>query len=162
MSRVPPTLTNYRVPRAVLDDTGALLRERGLLGFEAVVLWIGRVDSPTEATVLAAVRPGQVAYRSDDGCAVEVPPDALSEIISLLPAETFVLARVHTHPGAAYHSPVDDANMLIAHEGAISIVVPDFARDPVELTRCSVNELRHSTGWRELPPDDVDAAFEVS
>lgn len=161
MAKVPATLSQYLVPAEVVVQTGDLLRERGERGLEAVVLWLGRVLSDEKAMILAAVRPGQVAYGGPEGCAVEVPPDALSEIISLLPDSVFVLARVHTHPGRAYHSPVDDTNMLIAHRGAISIVVPDFAREPVDLGRCSVNELRDD-GWRELAPSEVAQRFEVT
>ncbi|MGI5180133.1 hypothetical protein ACQEVZ_27785 [Dactylosporangium sp. CA-152071] len=161
MSRVPPTLEVYAIPHGVLEDTGALLRERGVLGLEAVVLWLGQVDGPRNASIITAVMPGQIAYRSDAGCAVEVPPEALSDIVRLLPDGVFVLVRIHTHPGAAYHSPVDDTNMLIAHQGAISIVVPDFAATPIDLTRCSVNELRHPTGWRELTDKEVARRFEV-
>jgi hypothetical protein len=162
MSRVPPTLSTYTIPLQVLEETGDLLREPGLHGFEAVVLWVGTVDDETSATVRAAVRPGQTAIRGDQGCGVEVPPDALSALISALPHGVFVLARLHTHPGEAYHSPVDDTNMLIAHEGALSIVVPDFARAPLDLRACSVNELRSASGWRELDVDEVDRRFLIS
>ena len=162
MSRVPPTLSTYTIPHRVLEDTRDLLREPGLQGFEAVVLWVGTVDDETSATVRAAVRPGQTAVRGDQGCAVEVPPEALSALISALPPEVFVLARIHTHPGEAYHSPVDDTNMLIAHEGAVSIVVPDFATAPLDLHACSVNELRSASGWRELNGDEVHRRFLIS
>lgn len=162
MARVPPTLSVYAIPSRVLEDTRELLREPGLQGFEAVVLWVGTVDNETSASVRAAVRPGQTAYRSDEGCAVEVPPDALSSLISALPEGMFVLARVHTHPGEAYHSPVDDRNMLIAHEGAISIVVPDFAGAPFDLRACSVNELRSASGWRELDLEEIERRFLIS
>lgn len=162
MSRVPPTLCTYTVPRRVLEETRELLRGPGRDGFEAVVLWVGIVEDELAATVRAPVRPGQTAYRSDQGCAVEVPPDALSALISALPPGVFVLARLHTHPDEAYHSPVDDTNMLIAHEGALSIVVPDFAAAPLDLRACSVNELRAGTGWRELDVDEVERRFAFS
>lgn len=162
MSRVPPTLCTYTIPRPVLQETHELLRGPGLRGFEAVVLWVGTVDDETSATIRAAVRPGQKAYRSDQGCAVEVPPDALSALISALPPGVFVLARLHTHPGEAYHSPVDDTNMLIAHEGALSIVIPNFATAPLDLRACSVNELRSRSGWRELDADEVARRFVLS
>lgn len=162
MSRVPSTLSTYRIPRQVLENTRELLLERGLLGFEAVVLWVGTVDDETSASIIAAVCPGQTAYRSEQGCAVEVPPDALSELISALPEGVFVLVRLHTHPGEAYHSPMDDTNMLVAHEGAISIVVPDFATAPLDLGDCSVNELRSASGWRDLEADEVKRRFLIA
>lgn len=161
MTRIPPTLTTYLVPRHVLETTGDLLRGPGLDGFEAVVLWVGAVLDEERASVAGAVRPGQRAHRGEHGCAVEVPPEALSELISALPENMVVLARLHTHPTDAYHSPVDDTNMLIAHEGAVSIVVPNFAAAPIELVQCSVNELRAGAGWRELEPADVQRRFVI-
>jgi hypothetical protein len=161
MSRIPATLYRYVVPSAVLTKTRELLRERGELGLEAVVVWLGQVLDEHTGLITGALRPGQVAFRNDLGCAVEVPPDALSELIRILPEQTFVLVRLHTHPAEAYHSPVDDTNMLISHNGAISIVVPHFARDPLDLTRCSVNHLVHGVGWVELTSDEVTERFEV-
>lgn len=162
MTRIPPTLFTYEVPRHVIDDSWDLLREPGEQGFEAVVLWVGTVHDETTASVVAAVRPGQRAMSGDGGCAVEVPPEALRQLISALPDHIVVLVRLHTHPGEAYHSPVDDTNMLIAHEGAISIVVPDFAVAALDLATCSVNELRSQDGWRELEPEEVTERFPIT
>lgn len=161
MSVVPPTLARYLIPEAVLVETRELLQERGALGVEGVVLWVGCVLSAETAEVSLAFMPPQVAYQSSDGLAVEVPQDALSELIAALPDDVFVLARVHSHPGEPFHSPLDDTNMLIAHEGAVSVVVPDFARDPINLERCSVNVLHHGRGWVELDRDEIRDRFEV-
>lgn len=161
MTRVPETLRNYVVAARVLSETRELLAEPGAEQMEAVVVWIGTIDNDTSAHIVAAVRPGQIAYRSAAGCAVEVPQDALTELISVLPTGYVVLVRLHTHPGEAYHSEVDDTNMLIAHRGAISIVVPDFARLPLDLNACSINELQPDGRWVELSQGEVADRFEV-
>lgn len=161
MTRVPPTLRCYVVPSQVLNESRELLRGPGADGLESVVVWVGTVVDDTTARIVAAIRPGQIAYRSEAGCAVEVPPQALSELIAAMPRGFLVLARLHTHPGEAFHSHVDDTNMLISHQGAISIVVPNFARDHLDLARCSVNELRHDAGWIELDASEVADRFEV-
>ena len=74
----------FVVPKVVLDVTQRMLRGRGELGLEAVVLWLGRTVDTEKCRVLTAVMPGQIAYRGDAGCAVEVPRDALSQLISSL------------------------------------------------------------------------------
>lgn len=152
-------------PRVFLSD-GLLERTRELLagpgadGYEAVVVWVGRREPEQPIEALVAVRPGQIAYRGTDGCAVEVPPDALTALIATLPPDLSIVARVHTHPTEAYHSAVDDTNMLISHEGALSIVVPNFARAArLELRHCSVNELDHDLGWVELTSREVAERF---
>ena len=49
--------------------------------------------------------------------------------------------------------------MLISHVGAISIVVPFFARGSIDLARCSVNELSDDHLWRELSDQEVQKRF---
>lgn len=161
-SRLPESLSRYRVPAAVLALTRGLLRRAGERGFEAVVLWVGTVADDLTADVGTAFAPRQVAYRSDDGCAVEVPPEEIGNLVAALRPGQFVLARVHTHPGAAYHSPVDDLNLLVGHVGAISVVVPYFAVAPrLNLELCSVNVLQADGSWSELSPAAVRDRFEV-
>lgn len=157
--RVPATLTNYTVPAELLDATAIFLRERGLKGVEGVVLWLGRALTGTDAEIVQAYIPAQKAYRSEHGLAVAVDRADLSRLIRELPHGLFALARVHSHGKEAYHSSTDDRNMLIAHPGAISIVVPHFAVDGLDLLRCSVNELIHGSGWRELSVEEVKQRF---
>ena len=158
---VPATLRTYRVPGRVLERTAVFLRERGARGAEGVVLWLGEPISDESAEILGAYVPEQVAYVTERGVAVEVTRDGLTRLIASLPSGVFVLVRVHAHPEDAYHSELDDQNMLISHPGAISIVVPYFADGPLDLSRCSVNELVHGEGWRELSPTEVAARFLV-
>jgi hypothetical protein len=158
---LPPTLRRYTVPARVLEDTRQLLTEPGSQGLEGIVVWIGVPADAEHAVVLGAMRPRQIAYRSEQGLSVEVPPDALMELIAALPEGTAIVVRVHTHPGDAYHSDLDDTNMLISHEGAVSIVVPRFAVEPISLEACSVNVLDHQTGWHELSVGQIRERFEV-
>lgn len=160
--KIPPTLRNYVIPQHVLDETREFLRERGEHGVEGVVLWLGEISDDETGAVLAAYIPEQIGRRSELGVSVEVTAEGLTRLISALPTGVFVLIRVHSHPTGAYHSDLDDDNMLISHPNAISIVVPDYGRDPIALARCSINELHHAEGWVELDPADVRARFQVA
>jgi hypothetical protein len=159
---IPPTLRNYVIPQRVLDATRAVLVDRGEHGVEGVVLWVGELIDDETGKILAAYVPEQIAHRSSYGVSVEVTQAGLTRLISELPEGVFVLVRVHSHPSEAFHSDLDDENMLISHENAISIVIPFFARDPIELELCSVNELHHGSGWVELDPDAVRRRFRIT
>jgi hypothetical protein len=159
--KIPPTLRNYVIPQHVLDKTCAFLRERGERGVEGVVLWLGEIVDDETGSVLGAYVPEQIAHRSELGVAVEVTQEGLTRLIAGLPESVFVLIRVHSHPTNAFHSDLDDHNMLISHANAISIVVPDFAQEPIVLERCSVNELHHDEGWVELNRADIRARFRI-
>ncbi len=156
---IPPTLHRLRISRRLLRDTRDLLAASGEQGFEAVVLWLGRILSAEEGRVELAYFPRQVAYHTEDGLAVEIPVEEWTELALRLPPSVFVLAKVHSHAEDAYHSPTDDANPYLCHEGAFSIVVPRFAREPLDnLARCSANMLQEGR-WGELSAAEVRQAF---
>lgn len=159
--QVPPTLEYYSVPQPVIELTAAFLALRGRSGVEGTVLWLGEVVDDAHATITEPLVPEQIAYRTERGLAVEVTGSGLTRLIESLSPGVFVLARVHSHGEAAYHSETDDQNMIVSHEGAISIVVPDFARDGLDLLRCSVNELRRGRGWVALGEAEVRRRFQV-
>ncbi len=152
---IPPTLRQLIVPRRVLEETHILLSGPGEEGCEATVLWLGTVVTAVAARVEAAYFPRQVAYRARFGLAVEIPVEEWTDLALRLPARRFVLAKLHTHAGRAYHSEVDAANPYLCHEGAIAITVPNFARGPLGgLEGWSVNALREGQ-WVELRPGEV-------
>ena len=161
LDHVPPTIERYELNHHILEETWQLLAEPGREYVESVVLWLGSVPEATRATVVAAIRPPQIAYRSPEGLAVEVPQDVLTQLIASLPDGVHVLIRVHSHPAEAYHSATDDRNMIIGHVGAISVVVPHFATGPADLATCSINVLESNGRWRELGGDEVEATFTV-
>ena len=62
------------------------------------------------------------------------------------------VARIHSHPGDAFHFPADDANPVISFEGGLSIVVPFFGLGLRRgLDACAVY-LFHEGQWVELEP----------
>lgn len=151
----------FRIPVSVLGETQEALAESGAEGFEGVVLWVARDPRDGVAEVLYAVTPPQIALQSEEGLAVTIPDWAVSDLISRLPDGTFIPIRVHSHPSEAYHSSTDDLNRILSHRGAISVVVPDFARGSLNLPSCSVNELGADFVWREWNPDEISGRFVV-
>jgi ABC-type protease/lipase transport system fused ATPase/permease subunit len=162
MSHMVPARKKFRIPYQIIRETWGILRDPGQQGLEASAVWLARAVNGNSAEILSVWKPAQVARRTAEGVSVEVTQEGLSELIMSLPDDVFVAVRLHTHPGEAYHSEMDDTNMLISHEGAISIVVPFFASGSADLLHCSVNELRHQVGWVELDSAEVAAQFEVT
>jgi hypothetical protein len=150
----------YSIPAPVIDATTDALRAAGDERLEGVVLWIGQRQRQ-HVEILGEYVPRQIAYRSEHGVAVQIPDDEIARIIAWLPEGLAVACRVHSHPGEAYHSDTDDLNALLSHAGAISIVVPNFARDTLHLERCSVNELDDTFRWRELTARQTRNRFTV-
>lgn len=86
------------------------------------------------------------------GCTVTVTSSGKLQLVAALAAEERYVARIHSHPGAAFHSATDDQNPALTFEGALSIVAPFFGlglREGYE--RCAVYYRREGR-WVELPP----------
>lgn len=63
-----------------------------------------------------------------------------------------VVADVHTHPGAGIQSESDQTNPMVAREGHIAIIVPDFATWPIKQSRLGIYEYRGQHEWTDCSP----------
>lgn len=163
MTRIDAERAKFTVPATVIDATAALLHEPGAAGFEGSAVWIGVVDDPTTAIVTRPFRAEQVTYATPWGLAVEVTEDGLTALIASLTPGELVLARLHTHcTGDVGHSDVDDRNLLVAHPGAISIVVPRFAAGGIDLLRCGVHIMGTGHRWRRMTPTETERRFRIT
>jgi len=61
-----------------------------------------------------------------------------------------VVADVHTHPGAAYQSPSDQAHPMIACAGHIALILPNFAMPPVRVAEVGIYRYLGNKQWETL------------
>lgn len=150
----------YAVPQHILDESRAFLYMRGLAGCEGTALWVGQPSGNTVMLTRLFV-PEQVCVQTEEGVAVYLTEKAHYTLTDSLDESERFYARIHSHPGTAYHSETDDANAVLTHRGAISIVVPDFAVEPIDLARCAVYRLEHGQGWLRLSAHDIAETFRI-
>lgn len=136
-----------KVPMNVLDEARIFFEDRGAAGCEGTAL-----IAATACIATRLVVPEQVASPVP-ACRVEVTLAGKLSLASVLGANEHYAARIHSHPGPAFHSPTDDANPAITHIGALSIVVPYFGLGLRHgLAACAVYVLGEARGWIEVPP----------
>jgi len=63
-----------------------------------------------------------------------------------------LLAQVHTHPAAAYHSRRDDLMAAQQTPGFLSLVVPEFALGDVSLRATYLAERAADGSWVSVDP----------
>jgi hypothetical protein len=145
----------FVVPAAVIDPTLDVLAGAGREGHEAFVVWGGTVQDGTLVFTSALV-PEQTAHRTPDGLLVTVTGQALFAVNQEFWRRGELLAgQVHSHPTDAYHSDTDDCFPLATLLGALSVVVPDFARDGRDGIRSWAWYRLVGIGlWAELDRDD--------
>ncbi len=137
-------VTRFVVPRKILKET-----ERGLAPFsrrevEARVLWYGRYETQQTFRFTTAVVPIQECSVID----TVVEHDEILRQSKLAVDRVEELgAQVHTHPGPAYHSSIDNLQPIIREIGGLSIVIPEFCARPLDdLDHCAIFQITPG-GW---------------
>jgi hypothetical protein len=132
---------------ATLQDARRFFEERGAHGCEGTAMLAATAGGPVDRIVI----PDQVTHPVPR-CWVEVTTAGKLELAGALGVDERYIARIHSHPAAAFHSPADDANPALTFEGALSIVVPFFGLGLRHgLNACAVLVLDDGT-WVNLPP----------
>jgi hypothetical protein len=144
----------FAVDARVVLATLEALQRYGSEGLEGLVLWLGSVDGAV-AHVSHAVVPEQNPIRSESGVGYFVEGTTLFSLNQAL-AKTGLrlIAQVHSHPTAAYHSDVDDRYAIVTAEGGLSLVVPNFGRAPLDPSLWAVYRLKKGT-WSELDNEEM-------
>lgn len=136
--------------QAVTRETQRHLRAAGQTGNEGLVVWSG-VQDGTTFNIRTVTAPRQRGIQSEDGVCVIVDGDVLHGLnVATFKRGERLFAQVHSHPGRAYHSPMDDQYAIITAPGGLSLVVPDFAVRPFAVADCAVYRLARSGKWTEV------------
>lgn len=135
----------YRLPRRMIDETFSILRSCGAGERECKLYWLSPWTKPDELAEVAHPQHDSGRY----GLAIH---DAwITRFWNELMERGFgVRVQVHTHPGAAFHSPTDDAYPLIHEVGFLSLVVPNFALGRIGFERAYLTEIQPDGSWRQV------------
>jgi hypothetical protein len=126
------------------------LRAAGAREAEGVVLWLARPHA-----LRLFVNEVYVPRHEAAEDYFHIPPEGLDDLMQVLRTKRLmVAAQVHSHPAEAFHSPADNKWAIVRHIGALSIVVPFFARGATAanfIERASTFALSPAGEWTETP-----------
>jgi hypothetical protein len=134
-----------------LETARVFFEQQGSFGFEGTAMLAGR----PAAGITRCVIPDQRPYRVGRSVGVEVTDKGKLELAAALALDERWLARIHSHPDEAFHSPVDDTNPGLTAAGSLSIVVPFFGLGLRRgLDSCAVH-VYHRGDWFPIAPPNV-------
>lgn len=153
-------IQRFMLPAQLLEATVEHLRAEGQFRVESIVFWAGRVDGLLATMTHLVVPRGSGVFKHP--LQVRVSEDVIAEVCELLdPPHLVLLGQVHTHMGAAFHSPTDDRYSLDT-PGYLSLVVPDFAReDASHWTDWAFHECDGHGAFRRLSASEAGRRFIV-
>lgn len=141
---------------SAVEETLFRLRKGGERGEERMLVWLGRNGAGGKRQVREIFEPDQICRKDQ----FYLPPESMSSLMAVLRStRSRILAQIHTHPGAAFHSEADDAWAIIRHVGALSLVLPRFAAGTTVssfLTDVMAYEFSSSGEWQHVNSSCVE------
>lgn len=149
------------MPLHCIEEAYAHMRKVGNHRLEGVALFAGR-ELDDVFKIETTIVPKQQSMQLESGLLYAVDSDELHRInVWLYENKMSLAAQIHSHPTDAYHSDTDDAFPIVATVGGLSIVVPDFARGPIEIESWAVYRLSREASWIELSNRDKLALIDL-
>lgn len=136
----------YRLPHALLLKTFEVFRACGNGRRECQVLWIGPWSTPDSVTEV--IHPVHASHAG--GFALD-DRWLTAFWLDLAKQSKGVRVQVHTHPGSAFHSSIDDQYPIVNTSGFLSLVLPRFALGPVGFAGACLAEIQNDGNWAEVP-----------
>ena len=135
-----------KITRHLLDLTYQQLRTCGSGRTECQVLWVSNWAQPAHVT--SVIHPTHGAHAGG----FHLDDQWLHRFwLELSYRNEGIRAQIHTHPGAAFHSEIDDAFPIVHSAGFLSLVIPSFARGGANLEGAFLAERTSEGEWREVP-----------
>jgi hypothetical protein len=158
MSKLSDPSLVFKIPQDTVKRSLTFMQKKGVSRHEGVVLWPGRLISnicEVGEPVIPQQITGERYYR--------IPDEETFRIIQRVSEQGLVIPiQIHSHPRAAFHSPVDDEYAFVQHENAISIVVPNFANFTAAefLSRARFYRLHAGNTWKEMERAEIDTSLQ--
>ena len=135
----------YKVPQRILEETFSHFRRCGCGRRECQVLWLSSWDSPE--IISKAVHPKHEAHV---GGFVLDNAWLNAFWLELARENLGIRAQVHTHPGEAFHSAVDDEFPVIHTVHFLSLVIPRFGLRQIGLEEAFLTEIQDNGRWSQV------------
>jgi proteasome lid subunit RPN8/RPN11 len=141
----------WKVPGAVIAATEAAMAGRQ---HEVFALWTAPlelgVEQREEAEVLQLIVPAQRPGQTAHGVYVHIAGSELQRIqMANYDQRERSIVQIHTHPGSdVTMSGLDRQWEVVAHVGALSIIVPDYCARGLRLTAGANIYEREEHDWR--------------
>jgi len=126
------------------------LRYAGSKRLEGIALFAGQ-DDGSVFHVREVIIPHQTSMVLEHGLMYAVDAVELYDIgVWLFKNKMKLIAQIHSHPQAAFHSEADDRFPIVDTYGGVSIVVPNFASGILNISEWAVFRLSINKEWAQL------------
>lgn len=159
-------ITYLNIKQIVIEEVNlhkayGFLKYAGSKRLEGVALFAGQ-DEGSVFHIREVIIPQQTSMILERGLMYAVDAQELYNIgVWLYENKMKLIAQIHSHPQAAYHSEADDRFPIVDTYGGLSIVVPDFASGILNIPDWAVFRLSLDKEWIQLDETEVVKLIKV-
>ena len=125
-------INKIRIPYSILEKTLEFFKEYGKHDLEACAIWVGE-----EHHDIFEIKEVWFPKQENTMISYHIPDIDVHNInVKLNKYKYSAIAQLHTHPGDAFHSSVDDEYTILSLPGSFSIVMPDYGDIPI----CAIDD----------------------
>ena len=155
-------IQTVHLPKNCAYEALAWMQKAGQRNLEGVALWAGKRKGE-HFFIQKTIIPNQEAANLEEGLIYVVGGEELHRMaLELFDSGMELIAQIHSHPGAAYHSDTDDAYPIVTVVGGLSVVVPNFAAGGLNLDEWAVYRLLPKMGWVEIDSPEKEILIHIS
>ena len=155
-------MTKLNCSNRLIEQTLTFLKKSGLAGNEGIVLWLAQRTEGDDTIVVEVLEPPHRAAKDF----FHISAEGMATVMRhLRETRTRLVAQVHSHPHRAFHSEADDTWAIARHEGALSLVVPNFAQTTSAntfLTDVAIFRLAPDDQWNQVAAREYDQHLVIS
>lgn len=152
------TINKILLPNKILRKTLNIFREYGNNNLEAFSLWVGEEKGTTFAVKNVWIPKQEntmISYFISD-------IDVHYINVRLNKKKYSIIAQLHTHPGDAFHSCIDNHFSILTLPGSFSIVVPDYGNIIINGNLLNLEVFRLLNGeWKLKSDEEVKILFKI-
>lgn len=143
--------------RNVLTKTFEFLQHHGEGGNESHAIWVG-----TQKDNVFTISDVWFPEQTNNTISYEVSEDEEFRInVELNKQGLTTIAQIHTHPGSAFHSEVDDDWPSVFLPGSLSVVIPDFGFIKIDDVASWEVYRYDEKDWRHITKPEVQKLFQI-
>lgn len=138
------------------------LAERGSGTRESGAFLLGRINRPGRRIVERFIPYDDIDPHCLDTGIIDFNGACFEKLFDICRASGLkVVADVHTHPGEPYQSRSDRDNPMIAREGHIAFIVPNFAQNLAEVHEIGLYRYLGNRRWENLSGENAHRKLHI-
>lgn len=161
MGKIPSKIYHVDISNQLFEKTIQKFQKAGLESKENIAYWTGELNGNNAEISKVIFAEDYPEFENSQYSAKVSLQSSFMIAEQIHKSNGILVAQIHSHPAEAFHSWIDNERPISHRKGLLSIVVPYFAREIQDFSKCKIYEYLGSGKWYELTNDEMQNRFNI-